>query len=326
MSHKHRTKRHSTPPSDDSASEEEQDIRIPHPSHQKRHYAQPQHLPNANDGESEDESSEEEDDDPNEPPGYCLPDCGGDDTAAMIACDANCKRQWFHYRCMGISADSVPGEDRAWYCPRCRYYHPDHMKPLSGAPTTLSAATALLSGGATGLSSPVKSKLGLGHGHGSASGSGRSSPVKKAGHGHARSTSSSTATSRVRGTSICKPNSKAKAKSAGLHHQTHSPSQAKRASQADRALQEWRERYAAAAAALPTPPVTATTTAASTAADEDEEEEEYCFCGEPGNDDMIACDANCERQWFHYECVGLTPASVPSTAWFCPDCSMGFGR
>ena len=47
---------------------------------------------------------------------YCI--CGeGHGEADMIMCDnENCKIQWFHWHCVGITSD--PG-DGAWYCPNC---------------------------------------------------------------------------------------------------------------------------------------------------------------------------------------------------------------
>lgn len=46
----------------------------------------------------------------------------------------------------------------------------------------------------------------------------------------------------------------------------------------------------------------------------------YCICS--GIDDgspMIKCDHdNCEIEWFHFDCVGLT--EVPVMAWFCQKC------
>jgi hypothetical protein len=49
---------------------------------------------------------------------------------------------------------------------------------------------------------------------------------------------------------------------------------------------------------------------------------EYCNCGMPASDDMIACDANCARQWFHFACVGLTADTVPEGAWYCEECAV----
>ena len=36
---------------------------------------------------------------------------------------------------------------------------------------------------------------------------------------------------------------------------------------------------------------------------------------------MIACEhPDCEAEWFHYSCIGLTEEPVPDGDWFCPDC------
>ncbi|BCS05244.1 putative PHD finger domain protein [Aspergillus luchuensis] len=60
---------------------------------------------------------------------------------------------------------------------------------------------------------------------------------------------------------------------------------------------------------------------------EDEEEDEgnedtkvYCTCRSVSHGDMVACDNdNCEFEWFHWKCVGLT--REPVGKWFCPQCS-----
>ncbi|KAI0035140.1 hypothetical protein K488DRAFT_43880 [Vararia minispora EC-137] len=45
----------------------------------------------------------------------------------------------------------------------------------------------------------------------------------------------------------------------------------------------------------------------------------YCFCNRPSFGDMVACDAeDCEREWFHLDCVGIT--SAPDGQWFCDEC------
>ncbi|KAI8993347.1 hypothetical protein BDB01DRAFT_776011 [Pilobolus umbonatus] len=45
----------------------------------------------------------------------------------------------------------------------------------------------------------------------------------------------------------------------------------------------------------------------------------YCYCGQVSYGDMIACDGNhCEKEWFHYPCVGLTES--PPGKWFCNEC------
>lgn len=50
-----------------------------------------------------------------------------------------------------------------------------------------------------------------------------------------------------------------------------------------------------------------------------EENEKWCYCGEGEHGKMIACDdENCELQWFHLGCVGLTKA--PRGKWYCNEC------
>ncbi|USP81974.1 hypothetical protein yc1106_09248 [Curvularia clavata] len=52
------------------------------------------------------------------------------------------------------------------------------------------------------------------------------------------------------------------------------------------------------------------------------EEPEYCFCGQPSSNEMVACDGKkCDREWFHFECVGMTRRTVPKGKWYCDECS-----
>ena len=53
-------------------------------------------------------------------------------------------------------------------------------------------------------------------------------------------------------------------------------------------------------------------------------EKTWCYCGEDESyDKMIACEhPDCEVEWFHYSCVGLTEELVPDGDWFCSDCQM----
>ncbi|KAH7886223.1 hypothetical protein F5I97DRAFT_1878570 [Phlebopus sp. FC_14] len=45
----------------------------------------------------------------------------------------------------------------------------------------------------------------------------------------------------------------------------------------------------------------------------------YCFCNGVSYGEMIACDdENCEREWFHITCIGLTVP--PQGSWFCEAC------
>ena len=51
----------------------------------------------------------------------------------------------------------------------------------------------------------------------------------------------------------------------------------------------------------------------------DEDTQVYCFCQQVSFGEMVACDnENCEREWFHLPCVGLT--SPPQGKWFCDEC------
>ncbi|CEP14397.1 hypothetical protein [Parasitella parasitica] len=53
--------------------------------------------------------------------------------------------------------------------------------------------------------------------------------------------------------------------------------------------------------------------------DIDINEPTYCYCKQVSFGDMIACDSeNCEREWFHYNCVGLV--EPPAGKWFCEEC------
>ncbi|KAF9532400.1 hypothetical protein CPB83DRAFT_950783 [Crepidotus variabilis] len=50
------------------------------------------------------------------------------------------------------------------------------------------------------------------------------------------------------------------------------------------------------------------------------EEPLYCYCQRVSFGEMIACDnSDCEREWFHLGCVGLT--EPPEGEWFCEDCN-----
>ena len=44
----------------------------------------------------------------------------------------------------------------------------------------------------------------------------------------------------------------------------------------------------------------------------------YCWCGGEDEGKMVACDnVSCQREWFHFQCVGLT--RKPRGKWFCSD-------
>ncbi|KAI9251991.1 hypothetical protein EDC94DRAFT_568020 [Helicostylum pulchrum] len=68
----------------------------------------------------------------------------------------------------------------------------------------------------------------------------------------------------------------------------------------------------------PNPLIGLSTTSGNT--DIDPNEPTYCYCRQVSFGDMIACDGeNCEREWFHYACVGLV--EPPAGKWFCEECS-----
>lgn len=82
------------------------------------------------------------------------------------------------------------------------------------------------------------------------------------------------------------------------------------------------------------------------AADEEEidpDEPRYCLCNDVSWGTMVACEnsdvsvlaqctappANflqCEKQWFHLECVGLAEIPGRRTKWWCPECSVKLGK
>lgn len=50
------------------------------------------------------------------------------------------------------------------------------------------------------------------------------------------------------------------------------------------------------------------------------DETKYCICRQISYGEMVACDNDeCENEWFHYDCVGIT--QPPEGKWFCPDCT-----
>ncbi|KAI8307136.1 Transcriptional regulatory protein PHO23 [Colletotrichum sp. SAR11_59] len=52
-----------------------------------------------------------------------------------------------------------------------------------------------------------------------------------------------------------------------------------------------------------------------------EDEPTYCYCTSVSYGEMVACDAdNCEREWFHLNCVGLKVAPKGSSKWYCEEC------
>ena len=62
--------------------------------------------------------------------------------------------------------------------------------------------------------------------------------------------------------------------------------------------------------------------------DSDSEKElPYCPCEEPNDQEMINCDGTqCEYEWWHYACAGLTSETIPEGKWICPECRKTKGR
>jgi succinate dehydrogenase flavin-adding protein (antitoxin of CptAB toxin-antitoxin module) len=50
------------------------------------------------------------------------------------------------------------------------------------------------------------------------------------------------------------------------------------------------------------------------------DETKYCICRQVSYGAMVACDnEECEIEWFHYDCVGIT--QPPKGQWYCHDCT-----
>ncbi|KAI1116008.1 hypothetical protein F5Y14DRAFT_98164 [Nemania sp. NC0429] len=54
----------------------------------------------------------------------------------------------------------------------------------------------------------------------------------------------------------------------------------------------------------------------------DPNEPKYCMCNRVSYGTMIQCDNidNCEKEWFHLQCVELTEIPARTTKWYCPQC------
>jgi len=53
--------------------------------------------------------------------------------------------------------------------------------------------------------------------------------------------------------------------------------------------------------------------------DEGSDDTKYCYCRDVSHGDMVACDnANCDIQWFHWSCAGIT--AEPVGEWLCKEC------
>ena len=54
----------------------------------------------------------------------------------------------------------------------------------------------------------------------------------------------------------------------------------------------------------------------------DPNEPRYCVCQRVSFGPMIACDnENCDMEWFHYSCVGLSTEAKFKGNWYCPACT-----
>ena len=54
---------------------------------------------------------------------------------------------------------------------------------------------------------------------------------------------------------------------------------------------------------------------------EEEDSGRWCYCRENKGGEMIGCDGkSCDITWFHLDCVGMSPSSVPRGKWLCPTC------
>ena len=66
------------------------------------------------------------------------------------------------------------------------------------------------------------------------------------------------------------------------------------------------------------PKVTSTSLLTQT---DEEDSGTWCYCREDKGGEMIACDGkSCAFTWFHLDCVGMSPSSVPRGKWLCPTC------
>lgn len=53
----------------------------------------------------------------------------------------------------------------------------------------------------------------------------------------------------------------------------------------------------------------------------DPNEPTYCVCRQVSYGEMVGCDnTECEIEWFHFGCVGLTLQTKPKGKWYCPVC------
>ncbi|KAL2813148.1 hypothetical protein BJX63DRAFT_395100 [Aspergillus granulosus] len=59
----------------------------------------------------------------------------------------------------------------------------------------------------------------------------------------------------------------------------------------------------------------------------DPNEPRYCLCGDVSFGTMICCEnQDCDREWFHLDCVGLSEVPSRTAKWFCPECRVKFNK
>ncbi|KAJ6115519.1 hypothetical protein N7523_005936 [Penicillium sp. IBT 18751x] len=59
----------------------------------------------------------------------------------------------------------------------------------------------------------------------------------------------------------------------------------------------------------------------------DANEPRYCICGDVSFGTMICCEnQDCDREWFHLECVGLSEVPSRTAKWYCPNCRVKYHK
>ncbi|KAL4926249.1 putative PHD finger domain protein [Aspergillus undulatus] len=59
----------------------------------------------------------------------------------------------------------------------------------------------------------------------------------------------------------------------------------------------------------------------------DPNEPRYCVCGDVSFGTMICCEnQDCDREWFHLNCVGLSEVPSRTAKWYCPDCRVKLNK
>ncbi|KAJ5684136.1 Zinc finger PHD-type [Penicillium maclennaniae] len=59
----------------------------------------------------------------------------------------------------------------------------------------------------------------------------------------------------------------------------------------------------------------------------DANEPRYCICGDVSFGTMICCEnQDCDREWFHLDCVGLSEVPSRTAKWYCPNCRVKYHK